>query len=72
MQYIIDDIIIKDIKHYRIRWEGYNEEWDTWEQSKDIQDKELITEYVNDRENHEEDRSQTRHTTPDEIQNKTN
>ena len=70
MPYIIDAMIIKDIQHYIIRWEGYNEEWDTWEQPKDIQDKELITEYENDRENHEEDRSQTRHTTPDIEQSK--
>ena len=70
MQYIIDDMVINDIKQYRIRWEGYNEEWDTWEQPKDIQDKELITEYEKDRENQEEDRSQTKHTTPDTEQNK--
>ena len=70
MQYIIDDMTIKDIKLYRIRWEGYSEEWDTWEQPRDIADKELITEYENDRENHEEDRSQTRQTTTDTEQNK--
>jgi hypothetical protein len=53
-------MIIKAIKQYKIRWEGFSEEWDTWEQEKNIEDKELITEYEKDRENQEEDRNYIR------------
>ena len=62
MRYIIDDMMVKDKKQYKIRWEGFNEEWDTWEQEENIGDKELIIEYENDRENQEDDRNYTRQT----------
>ena len=70
MQYIIDDMMVKDKKQYKIRWEGFNEEWDTWEQEENIGDKELIIEYEKDRENQEDDRNYTRQTTIDTEQNK--
>ena len=70
MQYVIDDMMVKDIKQYKIRLEGFSEEWDTWEQEKNIGDRELITEYEKDRENQEDDRNYTRQTTIDTEQNK--
>ena len=32
MQYVIDDMMVKGKKQYKIRWEGFSEEWDTWGQ----------------------------------------
>lgn len=42
---MLDEKNIKGIKHYLIRWKGYEEESDTWEPEDTLDCKELIEEF---------------------------
>ncbi|KAF7273591.1 uncharacterized protein LOC143203496 [Rhynchophorus ferrugineus] len=44
---ILDDKLVKGIRHFLIRWKGYTEESDTWEPEHTLDCSELITEYKN-------------------------
>lgn len=41
----MDEKLIRGIKHYLIRWKGYEEESDTWEPEDTLDCKELMNEF---------------------------
>ncbi|ENN77098.1 hypothetical protein D910_10208 [Dendroctonus ponderosae] len=42
---VLDEKIVKGLRHYLIRWKGYTEESDTWEPESTLECKELIKAY---------------------------
>ncbi|XP_053971209.1 chromobox protein homolog 1-like isoform X2 [Hylaeus anthracinus] len=68
---IVGQRTIKGRRQFLVRWKGYNEDSDTWEQEKDLNCAQLIEEFLIDDVESEEDKSKKNETSPKSLKNKT-
>lgn len=42
---LLDRKVVRGVVQYKVRWNGYDENWDTWEEEANIHSQELIDDY---------------------------
>lgn len=67
---IVGQRTIKGRRQFLVRWKGYDEDSDTWEQEKDLNCSQLIEEFLIEDAENEEEKSKKNENSPKSMKNK--